>query len=78
MPAPRSRCRPGSPTWSGVTPRAPRTLAEIPPQTPESKRLSADLRKHGFVFTGPVTAYATMQACGLVNDHLAACFARTR
>jgi DNA-3-methyladenine glycosylase I len=36
------------------------------------------LRKHGFVFTGPVTAHATMQACGLVNDHLAACFARTR
>ena len=59
-------------------PPAPRTLAEVPPQTPESKRLSADLRKHGFVFTGPVTAYATMQACGLVNDHLAACFARTR
>ncbi len=59
-------------------PPAPRTLAEIPGQTPESKRLSADLRKHGFVFTGPVTAYATMQACGLVNDHLAACFARTR
>ena len=59
-------------------PPAPRTLAEVPPQTPESKRLSADLRKHGFVFTGPVTAYATMQACGLVNDHLAACFARSR
>ncbi|HMD93478.1 MAG TPA: DNA-3-methyladenine glycosylase I [Trebonia sp.] len=57
-------------------PPAPRTLADIPPQTPESKRLSAELRKHGFVFTGPVTAYATMQACGLVNDHLAACFAR--
>ena len=59
-------------------PPAPRTLADIPPQTPESKRLSAELRKHGFVFTGPVTAYATMQACGLVNDHLAACFARSR
>jgi DNA-3-methyladenine glycosylase I len=59
-------------------PPAPRTLADIPAQTPESKRLSAELRKHGFVFTGPVTAYATMQACGLVNDHLATCFARTR
>ena len=68
--------------WSyaaaGPPPPAPRTLAEVPAQTPESKRLSADLRKHGFVFTGPVTAYATMQACGLVNDHLAACFARPR
>jgi DNA-3-methyladenine glycosylase I len=57
-------------------PPAPRTLADIPPQTPASKRLSKELRSHGFVFTGPVTAYATMQACGLVNDHLAACFAR--
>ena len=55
---------------------APRTLSDIPPQTPASKALSAGLRKHGFVFTGPVTAYATMQACGLVNDHLAGCFAR--
>jgi DNA-3-methyladenine glycosylase I len=55
----------------------PRTLADIPPQTPASKRLSAELRRHGFVFTGPVTAYATMQACGLVNDHLADCFARS-
>jgi DNA-3-methyladenine glycosylase I len=57
-------------------PAPPRTLADIPGQTPASKRLSAELRKHGFVFTGPVTAYATMQACGLVNDHLADCFAR--
>ena len=55
---------------------APRTLSDIPSQTPASKALSAELRKHGFVFTGPVTAYATMQACGLVNDHLAGCFAR--
>jgi DNA-3-methyladenine glycosylase I len=58
------------------TPPPPRTLADIPGQTPASKRMSAELRKHGFVFTGPVTAYATMQACGLVNDHLAECFAR--
>ena len=58
-------------------PPPPSTLADIPAQTPASKRMSADLRKHGFVFTGPVTAYATMQACGLVNDHLATCFART-
>jgi DNA-3-methyladenine glycosylase I len=59
-------------------PPAPRTLAEIPAQTPASARLAAELRSRGFVFTGPVTAYATMQACGLVNDHLAACFARAR
>ena len=54
-------------------PPAPRTLADVPAQTPASKRLSAELRSRGFVFTGPVTAYATMQACGLVNDHLAGC-----
>ena len=56
--------------------RAPRTLSDVPAQIPAAKALSADLRKNGFVFTGPVTAYATMQACGLVNDHLADCYCR--
>jgi len=55
---------------------APRTLADLPSTTPESKALSAELKRHGFTFTGPVTAYATMQSCGIVNDHLAGCFAR--
>ncbi len=55
---------------------APRTLDDLRASTPASKALSAELRKHGFAFTGPVTAYATMQACGIVNDHLAACFCR--
>jgi len=55
---------------------APRTLADIPPQTAASQALAKDLRKRGFVFTGPVTVYAAMQACGLVNDHLEGCFAR--
>jgi DNA-3-methyladenine glycosylase I len=54
----------------------PQTLADVPATTVESKALSRALKKHGFVFTGPVTAYATMQACGLVNDHLADCFRR--
>ena len=57
---------------------APRTLADVPASTPASKALSAELKRHGFTFTGPVTAYATMQACGIVNDHLAACFCRPR
>jgi DNA-3-methyladenine glycosylase I len=57
---------------------APRTLADLVAQTPESKALAKELRKRGFVFTGPVTMYAAMQACGLVNDHLEACFARNR
>jgi DNA-3-methyladenine glycosylase I len=55
---------------------APRALEDLPAATPESKALSKELKKHGFVFTGPVTAYATMQACGIVNDHLAECFCR--
>ena len=66
-------------SYADADPRpAPKTLADVPPQTPASKALSKDLRKHGFVFTGPVTAYASMQACGVVNDHLSDCFARHR
>jgi DNA-3-methyladenine glycosylase I len=64
--------------YAGESGQAPRTLAEVPAATPASKALSAELRRHGFRFTGPVTAYATMQACGIVNDHLAACFCRDR
>lgn len=55
---------------------APRTLDDVPATTPESTALSKDLKKRGFRFTGPTTAYAMMQACGLVDDHLAACHAR--
>ncbi len=55
---------------------APVTLADVPSSTSASKALAKDLRGHGFRFTGPVTAYATMQACGVVNDHLAGCTSR--
>ena len=55
---------------------APVSLADVPAQTSSSLALSKDLRRRGFRFTGPVTAYATMQACGVVNDHLAACVCR--
>jgi DNA-3-methyladenine glycosylase I len=44
--------------------------------TPESVALSKALKKAGFRFVGPTTVYATMQACGVVNDHLATCFVR--
>jgi DNA-3-methyladenine glycosylase I len=64
-------------SYAETAPRpAPRTLADLPAKTPQSTALAKDLRKRGFVFTGPVTMYAAMQACGLVNDHLAGCFAR--
>jgi DNA-3-methyladenine glycosylase I len=56
----------------------PRTLADIPAVSPESTALAKDLKKRGFRFVGPTTAYALMQACGLVNDHLAGCHARQR
>ncbi|MFC8064963.1 DNA-3-methyladenine glycosylase I [Streptomyces sp. NPDC057293] len=56
---------------------APKTLADVPAITPESTALSKALKKRGLRFVGPTTAYALMQACGLVNDHLETCVART-
>ena len=51
-------------------------LAELPAVTPESTALAKELKSRGFRFVGPTTAYALMQACGLVNDHVAGCFVR--
>jgi DNA-3-methyladenine glycosylase I len=55
---------------------APRTLDDVPARTPRSTALAEDLKRRGFRFIGPTTAYALMQACGLVDDHLAGCHAR--
>jgi DNA-3-methyladenine glycosylase I len=52
----------------------PRTPAELRATSSESVALAVGLKKRGFVFVGPTTAYAAMQACGLVDDHLAGCF----
>jgi DNA-3-methyladenine glycosylase I len=57
--------------------RAPRELGDLPPLTPESTALSKELKRRGFRFVGPTTAYAAMQACGVVNDHLAGCWVRS-
>ncbi|MFJ9564283.1 DNA-3-methyladenine glycosylase I [Streptomyces fuscichromogenes] len=54
----------------------PKTLADVPPVTAESTALSKALKKRGLRFVGPTTAYALMQACGLVNDHLETCVSR--
>jgi DNA-3-methyladenine glycosylase I len=64
--------------WSFVpAPRpAAARLADLPAVTPESTALAKELKRHGFRFVGPTTAYASMQACGLVNDHIAGCVAR--
>jgi DNA-3-methyladenine glycosylase I len=63
--------------WSyridGPAPRSPRDWKA---KTPESEGLSKELRRADFRFVGPTTVYATMQACGVVNDHLATCPAR--
>ncbi|MET9317662.1 DNA-3-methyladenine glycosylase I [Kribbella sp. NPDC003505] len=56
--------------------KAPKTLADVPATTPESVAMSKALKKKGFVFVGPTTAYALMQATGIVNDHLTTCIAR--
>lgn len=55
---------------------APLTTADVPAVTPESTALSKELKKRGLRFIGPTTAYALMQACGLVDDHLKDCVAR--
>jgi DNA-3-methyladenine glycosylase I len=51
----------------------PRQMADISTQTPESVALAKTLKGEGVTFIGPVSAYALMQACGLVNDHLKNC-----
>jgi DNA-3-methyladenine glycosylase I len=63
--------------YAGDHVQAPVSLGDVPAVTSESKALAKDLRGRGFKFTGPVTAYATMQACGVVNDHLADCVSRS-
>ncbi|WP_276511362.1 DNA-3-methyladenine glycosylase I [Candidatus Frankia nodulisporulans] len=66
----------GELVWAHQPPAAarPRTTADVPAKTPASIALAKALRAAGFVFIGPTTAYALMQACGLVDDHLAACW----
>ena len=63
--------------WSFAPTRpAPRPLsmADVPSQTPESTALARHLKQRGFRFVGPTTAYALMQATGMVDDHLRACW----
>lgn len=55
---------------------APERFADVPAATPESVALARALKRRGFRFVGPTTVYALMQACGVVDDHLAGCFAR--
>ena len=61
--------------WSFAPPPRPQpaTMAEVPSQTPESAALARELRRRGFRFVGPTTAYALMQATGMVDDHVRDC-----
>lgn len=56
-------------------PTRPTRLGELPATTPESTALSKELKRRGFRFVGPTTAYAFMQSAGLVDDHLEGCHA---
>ena len=85
----RPRSRPRSPTraprwtcrWASCSGRSRRsrarrgraTRADVPATTPESTAMAKELKKRGFRFVGPTTAYALMQACGLVDDHIEGC-----
>jgi DNA-3-methyladenine glycosylase I len=63
--------------WS-FAPNGPRerpaTLADVPATSAESVAMAKDLKKRGFAFVGPTTAYALMQATGMVDDHVSDCF----
>ncbi|MFF2088243.1 DNA-3-methyladenine glycosylase I [Nocardia sp. NPDC058176] len=64
--------------WSFAPPARPRpaTIAEVPATTTESIALAKELKRRGFAFVGPTTAYALMQATGMVDDHLAVCWVK--
>ena len=62
--------------WSFAPERRPRPvdLSKVPAVTPESKAMAKELKRRGFKFVGPTTAYALMQATGMVDDHVASCW----
>ena len=62
--------------WSYAPPPRPRprTLSDVPSLSPESQAMAKDLKKRGFRFVGPTTAYALMQATGMVDDRIESCW----
>lgn len=62
--------------WSFAPPARPRPadLTEVPAVTPESTAMAKELKRRGLRFVGPTTAYALMQATGMVDDHIATCW----
>ena len=66
--------------WSFAPPPRPRPAdgSEIPAATVESNAMAKELKRRGFRFVGPTTAYALMQATGMVDDHIRACWVPSR
>jgi DNA-3-methyladenine glycosylase I len=66
--------------WSFAPPSRPRpaAMADVPAVTPESTAMAKELKRRGFRFVGPTTAYALMQATGMVDDHTADCWVPRR
>jgi DNA-3-methyladenine glycosylase I len=64
--------------WSFAPPSRPRPVdaSAVPAVTPESTAMARELKRRGFKFVGPTTAYALMQATGMVDDHLESCWVR--
>ena len=62
--------------WSFAPPPRPRpaALSDVPAISPESTAMAKELKRRGFRFVGPTTAYALMQATGMVDDHVATCW----
>ncbi|MGW4483537.1 DNA-3-methyladenine glycosylase I [Amycolatopsis sp. NPDC004368] len=61
-------------SFAPVKHQRPKTMADVPAVTDESKAMAKDLKKRGFAFLGPTTCYALMQATGMVDDHVKDCF----
>ena len=64
-------------TFAAAPAKAPASGHDLTAVTPESKAMAKELKRRGFRFVGPTTAYSLMEAAGLVNDHLAGCAFRT-
>jgi DNA-3-methyladenine glycosylase I len=63
-------------SYAPERPLEPRTMADLPTTSAESKALAKDLKSRGFAFVGPTTAYALMEAIGMVDAHLLGCHRR--
>ena len=70
---PRGTVRPALVVRACAQDASLKSFAEVPAVTPESTALAKEIKKRGFAFVGPTTAYALMQATGMVDDHLRGC-----